>query len=479
MKRRTALGLGAGAVASLVGYRCASLSRRPKNILLICVDDLNHWVGHLHSPQKAYTPWMDQLASRGTVFTHAYCPAPYCNSSRMAVFTGRLPSSSGIYRDQPFWDRPNRPLTFFELLRQQGYYIFGSGKVFHGRYDYQAAQRQGLTYARWLDVENRPWLWDHFMPMKSERLSQPFPHHGIRRDPSGRPWSPQFDWGVLTADQERDHADVATASAVSEFLKRPRRQPFLCVAGFYKPHLPWYVPKRFFDRYPLDTLAMPSIDPDDLNDVPAVAREWALTPADQATLQSKGLEKKAVQAYRAAISFVDEQIGTVLQSLWASPLRDDTIVALWSDNGFHLGEKLHWRKFTLWEEATRVPLIISSPTAGSCHRTVPSPVSLVDLFPTLFELAGLPAVANLDAHSLVPLMCGDAQSANTAAITTWGQGNHSLRQEGWRYTRYAAGGEELYDLTIDPLERRNLINSPDHRLQRQRMRRDLDAVTSV
>lgn len=475
MRRRSALHLGtvAALTALTSGYRPAR--RDHPNLLVLCVDDLNHWVGYLNTPQRAQTPWIDRLAARGTSFQRAYCPAPYCNASRMAVFTGLQPSSSGIYQDQPYWTQEPRPLTFLEVARQHRYYLFGAGKVFHGRYDYPTALAQQLPRAPWLDFENRAWLWDQFTPLKAEALAQPFPSHSLSTAVDGKPWSPQFDWGVLTPEQEREHPDVATASAVAHFLSQPPRQPFLCVAGFYKPHLPWYAPQRCFDRYPLDQLVMPTVAADDLNDVPPIARQWALNPADQATLEARRFTREAVQAYKASISFADEQIGRVLQTVWSSPLRDNTIVALWSDNGFHLGEKLHWRKFTLWEEATRVPLIISAP-GGGYRSQVETPVSVIDLFPTLFAMAGLPDPAGIDAQSLLPLMQRSGVPSVHPALMSWGEGNHSIREGSWRYIRYRDATEELYNQQSDPLEHRNLSTEPAAHAQLARMRAALDQL---
>ena len=476
VKRRSALQLAAATAAFTLVTGNRARGERAPNLLVICVDDLNHWVGHLGAPQRAITPWIDSLAARGTSFSHAYCPAPYCNASRMAVFSGMLPMSTGIYKDEPYWQRTQRPPTFFELARQHHYFLYGAGKVFHGRYDYPTAQTQGQSHAQWLDLQNRPALWDGYQPLAPEPLAQPFPSHGLATAQDGQPWSAQFDWGVLTPEQERQHPDVVTAQAVAAFLRQPTREPFLCVAGFYKPHLPWYAPQRWLDRYPLDQLVMPTVDARDLNDVPPLARQWALNPADQQTLEARQFTRQAVQAYKASISFADEQIGTVLQTLWTSPLRDNTIVALWSDNGFHLGEKLHWRKFTLWEEATRVPMIISAPQRGAYRSVVPSPVSVIDLFPTLFAMAGLPVPMGIDGQSLLPLMRSGDPGAAAPALMSWGEGNHSIRQHHWRYTRYSDQTEELYDLEADPLEHRNLAADPASAATLAQMRQTLQRL---
>lgn len=456
--RRQLLNASLLSSSALLASSCLKKNGQVKNLLIICVDDLNAWVNTLSPAEMIYTPWIDQLATRGTTFENAYCAAPYCNASRMAVFTGCFPSTTGIYRDENYWEQPQRKQTFIETLKRKNqYYTMSAGKVFHGRYDYPNATKHQLSNANWINQENQSWLWDETNLVAEEPLPKPFPEIGIKRDIEGRSWSAQLDWGELSYEQEKRHPDVLTANAFVDFLKNPRQQPFLAIAGFYKPHLPWYAPQRWIDKYPLEKIKVPA-QPSDLTYVPEIARHWVKNmPADDATLKAEGLRKKAIQAYKASISFADEQIGRVLQALWDSPLADDTIVALWSDNGFHLGEKLHWRKFTLWEEATRVPLIISDPDNKYHKSRVSTPVSLIDLFPTLLDLLGLPPKPNIDGHSLKPLMLGYTSKGLSPALTQWGEGNSSIRIGHWRYTLYTTGDEELYDHLNDPLEHNNLV----------------------
>lgn len=429
------------------------------NILFIVADDLNSWIGPLGRHPDAVTPHIDELAARGTIFSHAYCTAPYCNASRMSVFTGCLPARTGIYGNEPFWERPLRHTTFLEHFRSQGYHCFGSGKVFHGVFDYATAGRTRSPDAAWRERENRLDLWDGFTPNVSEPMPPRRPLNGMfdfDDFDSVSPWNHLFDWGVLPAEREADMPDIKTADAIAEFLRDPPQSPFFCAAGLYKPHLPWYLPQRFFDLYPRDKIRLPFVKDDDLDDVPPIAREWALSPPDHATILQHNQWRHAVQGYLAAISYCDSVIGKIVETLRSSPAADNTMIVLWGDNGFHLGEKLHWRKFVLWEEATRVPLIVVPPAGAPSIGRVDEPVSLVDIFPTLCDLAGVATLPGIDGISLASLMSDRAAKRGAPAVMTWKKGNHSLRSGQWRYTRYRDATEELYDQANDPHEWTNL-----------------------
>ncbi|MEZ5946320.1 MAG: sulfatase [Hyphomonas sp.] len=446
------------------------MSVRP-NILFIVADDLNAWIGPLGRHPQVQTPNIDRLAARSVVFERAYCPAPYCNASRMSVFTGLRPSTSGIYQNEPFFGQAGRAPTYFEQLRSAGYHLFGAGKVFHGYFDYRQAGA-GRTDAPWIDMHAHDSLWDRFVHNTPEPMPPGRPLNRMfdfDRFDTVDPWNHHFDWGVLPDGREADMPDRLSVNAALDFLAAPPAgQPFFCAVGLYKPHLPWYAPKRFFDLYPLDSVVLPVVNEHDLDDVPPMARMWARTPDDHAAVLAAGQWREAVQGYLAAISYCDAEIGRLLDGLDASPAGRDTIIALWGDNGFHLGEKLHWRKFVLWEEATRVPLILSRP-AGDAPGRVEAPVSLLDLFPTLCDLAGAPGIPGADGISLRPLMDGEA-TAPRPVLTTWQEGNHSLRHGSWRYTRYADATEELYDQAADPLEWTNLAASPAHAADLQALR---------
>jgi arylsulfatase A-like enzyme len=443
------------------------------NVLFIVADDLNAWIGALGRHPDVQTPHIDSLAKRGILFTHAYCAAPYCNASRMSAFTGCLPTTTGIYQNEPLWDMPGRRTTFVETLREAGYYTFGAGKVFHGVFDYATAGRKRLPSAEWREIENRPHLWDDFQTNHGDPLPDGRPLNALfdfSDFASVPPMYHHFDWGPLPDDRTDLMPDAAVARAVIDFLANPPREPFFCAAGLYKPHLPWHVPARFFDLYDPEKIRLPLVKSDDLDDVPPTGKKWALSPPDHELVTSRGEWRRAVQAYLASISYCDHVIGQIVAGLDAAGLADRTSIILWGDNGFHLGEKLHWRKFVLWEEATRVPLIVVPPAAfdrgspkSGGHR-VDVPVSLIDLHPTILGLCEAPidAAANIDGTSLSPLLFPHRPpSDHPPAIMTWGRGNHSVRTSAWRLIRYADGSKELYDHRVDSYEWTNLAGNPE------------------
>lgn len=430
----------------------------PPNILFIVLDDLNAWIGALGRHPQAQTPHIDALARRGVLFENAYCSAPYCNASRMGLFTGQLPSTLGIYDNEPFWGNPARPPVFIERLREAGYRSFGAGKVFHGVFDYASAGASDAREAAWIEIENRVAIWDAYADSTAEPLplnrpmNRLFDFSAFDQVP---PMYRHFDWGPLPAESEGATPDAAVARAVSAYLAQ-NAAPFFCAAGIYKPHLPWHAPQRFFDLYDRDTIILPQVRDDDLDDVPPIGRQWALNPPDHELVTSRGVWRDAVRGYLACVSYADHIVGQIVAALDASPARDNTAIILCGDNGFHLGEKLHWRKFALWEEATRVPLIVVPPGGASGVR-VREPVSLIDICPTVLDLAGL-ATLDGEASSLVPFISNADAKRGRPVITTWLKGNHSLRDARYRYTRYSDGGEELYDHAADPYEWTNLAN---------------------
>jgi arylsulfatase A-like enzyme len=399
------------------------------NVLFIAVDDLNDWNEPLGGYPGVKTPHLTRLAKQGMLFTRAYCSAPACNPSRASLMTGIRPSTSGVYRNNQSW-RPALPnaVTLSQHFMANGYRVEGGGKIFHGRY---------RDAASWHEYFKRP----------TDPLPRKTPVNGIAN-------TRHFDWGpVHVADDKMSDARV-TDWALS-FLSRESDQPFFLAVGLFRPHLPWYVPKEYFDAYPLDKITLPTVLKNDLDDVPAPGRKMAGLRDHRKVTRTDNWHK-AVQGYLASITFADAQIGRLLDALEKSPHAKNTVIVLWSDHGWHLGEKQHWRKFALWEEATRVTLLITAPRitqpGSRCGRTV----SLLDVYPTLCELCGLPTRPELEGRSLMPLLRDPQSSWDRPIVTTHGRGNHAVRSERYRYIGYADGSEELYDHQDDPLEWKNL-----------------------
>jgi arylsulfatase A-like enzyme len=406
-----------------------------RNVLFIAVDDLNDWISPLGGHPQAKTPNFERLAKRSVVFTRAYCNAPLCNPSRASLMTGIRPSTSGVYENHQPWRKSPalaEAVTLPQYFRANGYTVIGAGKTYH-------------------DAFPDPASWDDYYPsLKKQRPEDPMPDG---RPLNGIPRTAHFDWGPVAVNDSA-MGDYKVVEWVSERMREKRAQPVFLACGLFRPHLPWYVPGKYFDMHPLDSIELPKVDPGDLDDVPPGGIQYAKPDGDHAKVLEYGQWKKAVQGYLASISFADAQLGRLLDAFEASPMAANTNVVLWSDHGWHLGEKLHWRKFTLWEEATHNVMMMSGPgiAPARCHRVV----SLIDIYPTLTDWCGLPPREGLEGRSLAPLLRDPSLPWDYPALTTYHRNNHSVRTERWRYIRYADGGEELYDHDADPLEWTNL-----------------------
>ena len=449
------------------------------NVLFIAVDDLNDWVGVLGGHPQAKTPNIDRLASRGTLFANAHCAAPLCNPSRTALLTGRRPTTTGVYGNRDDWrqfaslrDAVTLPLYF----RQQGYWTASGGKIFHanhGGFTGALTTAEGAPYGG-RSGNNQPAAWDEGFPSKTVQLPLAPVLLGTHRNGINHHW----DWGPLDHPIEETEDGQTSRWAVSQ-LRKKHTKPFFLAVGIYKPHDPQYAPDEFFDQHPLDKVELPSIKADDLADVPVAGKRYALRKNNWNDMIVKhNALPAAVRAYLAAVTFADAMVGRVLDALDASPYADNTIICLWSDHGYHLGEKEKYHKSTLWEESTRVPLIIVVPPgiasglasgAGKAGSVTQRPVSLVDIYPTLVELAGLPVMDGLDGASLAPLLKDPGAPRDHPALTSRSAGDHAVRDERWRYIRYGDGSEELYDHDSDPMEWENLAGSEEYRAVKERL----------
>jgi arylsulfatase A-like enzyme len=419
------------------------------NVLFIAIDDLNNWLGCLDGHPNAKTPHMDALAAKGVLFSSAHCQAPLCGPSRASLMTGLRPSTTGIYgmiSDNRI--RQDNPVTtdilyIPEYFQNEGYYTLGIGKLFHshapdGVFDESGGREKG------------------FGPLPAERFI--WDGYGISdREIYGRT---STDWGAFP-EADSMMPDYRSASWTIERLQRDFDKPFFLAVGFLRPHVPLYVPQKWFDMHPVDELEKTPYKPDDLDDVPPVARminDLPMMPSTDWAIES-GEWKNIIQAYLACVSFVDHQVGRVMHALEESKYADNTVVVLWSDHGYRLGEKGTFAKHALWEEATHAPLMFSGPGVPK-GKVIKTPAEMLSIYPTLLELCGLPAYERNEGISLVPVMNGEG-SGDRFAITTFGMNNHGVRTAQYRYIRYEDGGEELYDHHVDPNEWNNMANQPD------------------
>lgn len=413
------------------------------NVLFIAVDDLNDWIGCLGGHPDVKTPNIDTLAGRGVLFSNAHCAAPACNPSRASLMTGIRPSTSGVYHNpNPWRESPvlKDAVTLPQHFMAHGYTAVGSGKIYHGGFPDPAS-------------------WDEYWPSKT-RQSPPDPMPG-NRPLNGIPKTAHFDWGPVDADK-KDMGDWKVADYVISQLSKKHDKPFFLACGIFRPHLPWYVPEEYFDMYPLDKITLPTIKEDDLDDVPPIGKKMS-GGRDHNNVMKHDQWRKAVQGYLASISFTDVCIGRVIDALDKSDYADNTIIVFWADHGWHLGEKLHWRKFALWEEATHNPMMFVVPGVTKPNQRCTRPVSLIDIYPTLVDLCGLKSRQELQGQSLRPLLENPQQKWDRPALTTHGKDNHSIRSERWRYIRYSDGTEELYDHENDQLEWKNLASDPKYK----------------
>ena len=419
------------------------------NVIFIAVDDLNDWVGCLEGHPQIKTPNIDRLASLGTLFTNAHTQSPICNPSRTSVLTGYRPSTTGIYGLSPWIrevDEWKETLTLPQYFSKNGYMTYASGKIFHGNFGYRNA-----------DIE-----FDSLGPQAGVKISPP--QKLVGETPGGN--NPWVDWGDFGL-KDQDLQDWEVANWAVDLIKNPPTGPYFLGVGFFLPHVPLFAPETQFKMYPQDSIKMPPILPNDRADTPRASwyNHWDVPEPRWKWFEENQQDTLFVQAYLAAISFMDQQVGRVLDAINQYGNLENTIIVLWSDHGFHLGEKEISGKNTLWEPSTRVPLIFAGDAISSDQKT-DEPVELLDIYPTLLELCGLPYKSDLEGHSLLPQLQDPNTPRKWPAITTNNWNNHAVRTKQWRYIKYADGSEELYDMKNDPNEWINLINEDkaDYRL---------------
>ncbi|MDA0350162.1 MAG: sulfatase-like hydrolase/transferase [Verrucomicrobia bacterium] len=494
-----------------VAFQVEFLGQKP-NVVFIIVDDLNDMPLQPGGKPLVPTPNIDRLKERGVSFTNAHTNDPLCAPSRASMLFGLYPQTTSLYWFEDWRDNGilKESVSLHDNLRNGGYAVFGTGKIYHG-------SQTGLFDEYGHNGDVGPWPWDG----QSTNFRLPHPqqlylYHGPDSDMDyqwehvfgplsdvpvwpadvangipgytgwrlfGKPWK-------YVNDQNRDPmADELGAQWSKEIINRDHSKPFALFTGLIRTHTPLYAPKNYFDRFPLDTIKLPQVDPNDLDDVAEALGNEALYGFRRYKMlvrhEGKDLLRHWLQAYMACVSFIDDQVGTILDAVDASPYRDNTIVIFTSDHGFHVGEKGFLYKGSLWEPSTRIPFIVAGVPGAPEGVVCDQPVSLIDMYPTFNELCGLSKYPNeggngyeLEGHSLVPLIKNPGTEAWTGpdvAITALPGKDHmlhadyegslyphfSVRSKRWRYSLTSNGGEELYDHHNDPLEWKNLANDPE------------------
>jgi len=428
------------------------------NVLFIAADDMNNDLGVYGDPQVK-TPHLNRLAKLGVRFDRAYCQQPLCGPSRASLMTGLRPDTLDMHTLAHELRKKNPDVaTLGQLFRNNGYFSARAGKIYH----YGNPKQIGT------DANDDPETWDErYNPagidkQQEDKIINHGPNKGLGISMA---W-----WDPVSRDEE--HTDGMVASKIIELIGQKKDEPFFLAAGFFNPHCPYVAPKRYFDMYPLDEITISDLDEakKDLADVPPMAiqrdtKNWPFYFKDITVEEAR----KCKQAYYACNTFVDAQVGRLLDALEKHDLMEKTVIVFWSDHGYFLGEKGLWYKRKAFERSARMPLIIAAPGLAKNKQTGKT-VELLDLYPTLADLCGLTAPANLEGRSLRPLLTNPLGAAwNKPAVTqVWHNRNawgYSIRTERWRYTEWLQGkaGRELYDHDHDPNESTNLAGFPEHR----------------
>ena len=433
------LGLIAGCDgdASAPVERAANVNGNGLNVLMIVVDDLNTFVSHLGTYPGTQTPNIDRIAAAGTSFSAAYASAPACNPSRTAVLTGKRPYKTGLYRNP---ENELGVLRAHDLIPQRlarnGYLTLATGKLMHKIEDNSEFFERVYTAAGSYDSDMRL--------------------NGI--DSLGN----NFDWGGIAVEDDAT-PDFDRVNWAVEQLQQDHDAPFFLGVGIVRPHLPWIVPQKYFDQFPLkDIVLPPGYLAGDIDDLPHGADKEGIT-GDHEKIVAAGKWEEGIQAYLASVAYADAAIGRLWDALQASAYKDNTVVILWGDHGWQFGEKERWRKFTLWSAGSQTTFIMVTPGDRPAGQVCDKPVDLMSIYPTILDLLNLEQSAtdpSVDGVSVVPLLddCGIEWTA--PALATNKRNNHAIRLDNWSYLRHANGDEELYDRANDPWELHNLAADP-------------------
>ena len=433
----------------LIGFLLPAIAAEKKNVVFLICDDLNCDLGSYGHP-LVKTPNIDRLAERGTRFDRAYCQYALCGPSRASFLTGLYPDQTLIHKNA-IYIREHIPnvTTVSQMYRNNGFFATRIGKLYH----YNVPKHIGTS------GHDDPYSWNYTINPRGRDVEEESKIFTLKPGTFGATLS----WLAAEGTDEEQTDGMIADAAVAELQRYHREdRPFFLAVGLFRPHTPYVAPKKYFDMYPLDQIVVPEVPEGYDKTIPEPALKSIRRKKEQINL-ADDLAKQAIQAYYATISFADAQVGKVLETLETTGLAKDTVVVFTSDHGYHMGEHGHWQKTTLFENATRVPLIISSPDQRDKGGVVTSPVEMVDIYPTLAELSGLEAPDFLSGVSLAASMDNSSVKPRESALSQYMQG-YSIRTERFRYTEWGekgAEGVELYGCQDDPEELKNLAHSGD------------------
>jgi len=431
----------------LIGFLLPAIAAEKKNVVFLICDDLNCDLGSYGHP-LVKTPNIDRLAERGTRFDRAYCQYALCGPSRASFLTGLYPDQTLIHKNA-IYIREHIPnvTTVSQMYRNNGFFATRIGKLYH----YNVPKHIGTS------GHDDPYSWNYTINPRGRDVEEESKIFTLKPGTFGATLS----WLAAEGTDEEQTDGMIADAAVAELQRYHREdRPFFLAVGLFRPHTPYVAPKKYFDMYPLDQIVVPEVPEGYDKTIPEPALKSIRRKKEQINL-ADDLAKQAIQAYYATISFADAQVGKVLETLETTGLAKDTVVVFTSDHGDNMGEHGQWQKTTLFENATRVPLIISSPDQRDKGGVVTSPVEMVDIYPTLAELSGLEAPDFLSGVSLAASMDNSSVKPRESALSQYMQG-YSIRTERFRYTEWGekgAEGVELYGCQDDPEELKNLAHS--------------------
>lgn len=434
----------------------AQNTKNKPNVIFFSVDDMCDWAGPLGDNQVK-TPNMDRLAKAGVTFTNAHAPGVYCAPSRSAIWTGLQASTTGCYGWELFhFDKPELvPMQM--AFKQGGYNTFGAGKLYHHGRGFVDLRAWGEYFSRSQEVRDSGWEMDSYQ-FSDVPLPDPYPYGPYYNQPGKKYKKPfHLEWGPIANEQEDEMADALRTNWMCDVVKRKHEKPFFMALGMYSPHYPNYAPQKYFDLYDRDSIVLPPYKADDLDDLsPKIKKFYTNRSKQHKELEKLDALKDAMHGYLASISFADAMLGRLMDAVEASPYSDNTIIVLWSDQGFHHGEKGHWGKHTLWQRTTQVPFIWSGPGIAK-DKKIATTVSLIDMYPTLKNLCSLPVNNNLDGTSLAKALKKPSKAKErNVFIPHADRGDYAVVNMNWRYIQYTDGAEELYNIKEDPNEWYNL-----------------------